>query len=751
MKPKAFLKHFSSPSILACAWLVYPTSVPAQNTEKAAPDTHALLFEADRLFIERKSGRYHLEGMVESLHQNKQLRSDKVLYLPEEKNLYARGNVVLVMEDGTAQFSDDLKLNQDFSTGTAREFSARLANEGKLGARTVRYQKEGVSSLEKASYTACKVCEGKTGKKPTWILKAQQVRRDKKDQMIYYRNAKLEFLGIPVLYTPYFAHADPTSERHSGFLPPDLGYAKRTGFTFALPYYKTLSPSQDITFTPRLMSKVNPLLSINYRKRFYSGQMNIKLGLGYDQNFDNEGKKFGRKKFRGSLFSDGLFNLNSQWSWGYGIQQVSDNNYLERYNLDMPVFSSLPFQPESRQLLNQFFLRGQSENFFFRGAALQYNSLLGTVSDRTLPIIAPLIEFHKSFTPPILGGQGQASFQSAVLTRLNGQDYARASLGLSWTRDFITPQGVVIEPFIKTRADVYAFGDRPKSDPTVKNFSRLLAFTGVETRWPFFRHGRSVDWVFEPVGQFVYTFGKDDLISDGKGGYIFKHLSREENATLDLSATNLFRADKFPGFDRFDSAPRLNLGARATAYWGPVGRFSVFAGQSFSFRKPKAYLPSSGLSEKQSDYVVSTEVQFNKAFSAYARARFNHTSLEVNRFELGTQFQISKVQLGLRYSKFGQSYSRIGPQEEAQGNITLKLTDNWSVGYGNLYDFDVGTSRNHTFKLAYTDECTEIQFLYVRDGTSYQIKDGGVTRTIGPSESFKVRFVLFTLGGINYN
>jgi LPS-assembly protein len=38
--------------------------------------------------------------------------------------------------------------------------------------------------------------------------------------MVYHENAIIKLRNIPVAYTPYFSHPDPTVKRKSGFLPP---------------------------------------------------------------------------------------------------------------------------------------------------------------------------------------------------------------------------------------------------------------------------------------------------------------------------------------------------------------------------------------------------------------------------------------------------------------------------------------------------------------------------------------------------
>jgi LPS-assembly protein len=50
-----------------------------------------------------------------------------------------------------------------------------------------------------------------------------------------YRDAHLEFYGVPIAYTPYFKHPDPTVDRQSGFLAPTFGNSSALGVTLEVP------------------------------------------------------------------------------------------------------------------------------------------------------------------------------------------------------------------------------------------------------------------------------------------------------------------------------------------------------------------------------------------------------------------------------------------------------------------------------------------------------------------------------------
>ena len=51
-------------------------------------------------------------------------------------------------------------------------------------------------------------------------VKSKKVIHDQKEQVINYTDASLEFLGVPIAYTPFFSHPDPTLRENRDLLPP---------------------------------------------------------------------------------------------------------------------------------------------------------------------------------------------------------------------------------------------------------------------------------------------------------------------------------------------------------------------------------------------------------------------------------------------------------------------------------------------------------------------------------------------------
>ena len=211
-------------------------------------DDEPVYLEADTLNDFGSGEGYIARGNVRVQQGDRLLIADELEYRPEENRVIARGNVEIHGQGEYPQYADEFELDSEMSTGIAVGFATMMENNGRMAAATAARAEDGSIRLDRAYYTACPLCEDGE-QEPTWRIRAREVVQDAEDQMIYYKDAQLEFLGVPVLYAPTFAHPDPSSERRSGFLFPGLGVSSRLGFNYQQPYLWAISPHQDTRVT----------------------------------------------------------------------------------------------------------------------------------------------------------------------------------------------------------------------------------------------------------------------------------------------------------------------------------------------------------------------------------------------------------------------------------------------------------------------------------------------------------------------
>ncbi|WP_300530132.1 LPS assembly protein LptD [Maricaulis sp.] len=699
--------------------------------QDANPDEPPVYLEADSVVELGDGAGYLARGEVRAQQGDRTVFADEVEYRPAINRVIARGNVQIHGGGQYPQYADEVELDSELSTGIALGFASMLENDGRMAAASAIRQANGSVQLENAYYTACPLCEdGET--EPTWRVRAREVIQDADDQMIYYRDAQLEVLGVPVLYAPVFAHPDPSSERRSGFLFPDVGLSSRLGALYQQPYLWAISPSQDLVVAPRVMTNVNPLLFADYRKRFWSGTMELEGSWTDEFEIDSEGDRFGEKEHRWHLFGGGRFDISDEWRWGFGVQRVSDDLHLRRYDFSEDDDDrGAPLEADARRLVSQLYVEGRTPNSYGSIISASYQSLRTNEDDDTIPNIMPMLQYRRVFNAPEGWGRVNLDVNGVFLDRTEGSDYQRLSTTIDWRTRWVAPAGIVVEPFAYGRVDAYHLSDIPLTGGGTGNdgFDRQLGLAGAEVSWPFFRGGNTVDVVLEPV--ISATIATDDPAKD--------RLINEDSLSIDLDESLLFDSVRAPGFDLWEEGQRISYGVRASAFWGSGNSASAFIGQSHRMDGETQFDPSSGLATEDSDYVVSGELNWG-AFRSEMQARLDSEDYDVDRIDASASYTGGRVTAGLRYLDVSDDDSLRSPQREVTAQFTYQLTARWSMIANVTRDLDIDTSRRQETGFRYEDDCTRMEIVYER-------QDLGIDR-LGPSESIQFRVALFTLGSV---
>ncbi len=743
-------------------------------------DPDIIYLEADVLTNDEVEQVITAQGEVEGRYQDKTLRADRVVYHLDTGQVFAEGNVVLVQPDGSSQYADKLELSNELEAGTATDFVARLPGGGVTAARFVARGKDGEIELYNAYYTACEVCEGKEN--PSWRLKARQVTQDKDTRTVQYRDAVFELFGLPIFYTPYLAHPDSTADRASGILTPFIGFSNTTGLNARVPYYWAIDDYTEATLTPRVYSKVNPLLDYSVARQFHTGRIEVEGSVTYGSIFDNDGDAFNDaslfvdpdtapvgRDFRGHIFAKGLFRPTNFLSYGFGFQYTSDDNYLRRYDLDDQRQTQGLYEGESARNTSQAFIIGQDESTRVTLSAVGFQDRRDRITnlggglfnfsetdDGLLPIVAPRLQVEHYLTDPILSGRLKATGNVTVLNRDTGSDYTRGTAALDYSKTWVAPGGIEVKPFANIRADYYEIEADTDIIPGVdtNTFDRTLGQIGADIRYPFVKLGENVTWVLEPRVQVTQSFGDaklDEFVESGASDFILS----EDAGNADLTASLLWQPNKSSGFDFWQEGTRIDIGGTLTADWGTQNSASLFVGQSFANSKGDTvpelstndggFLLGSGLEGNQSDIVGEASLDLGRVFSAKTKLRYNEGSNEFTRIDSTARLRTKWVEAGARYfhldSDTSDRVDTIGaPPEEITGSVRLNLTKNWSTSYSATRDLDAGETQRQTFGIRYRDECTLIELLYNESSFNND--------AIRSNSGLGVRISLLTLGDI---
>jgi LPS-assembly protein len=181
-------------------------------------------------------------------------RGDGVLSAPGAR--YDRATGRFELERGLEYVSPQAAISGKSAEFDSRGMELRVAeaefqlfevpSRGAAGRITVERTEK--LELRDVSYTTCAKGDEK------WLLRADEIEIDLENGIGTARDARLEFMGVPILYTPWISYPV-TNERKSGFLLPNIGRSESRGLEFQIPYYLNLAPNYDATLTPRYMAQ----------------------------------------------------------------------------------------------------------------------------------------------------------------------------------------------------------------------------------------------------------------------------------------------------------------------------------------------------------------------------------------------------------------------------------------------------------------------------------------------------------------
>jgi len=675
-----------------------------------------LLFKADSVDHAQELGIVTARGNVEIVHSENILRADTVSYNQKEEIVTATGNVVLMQGTGDVIFADHAELTGDLKDGVVRNIRVLLADDSRIAAAGARHSAGNVTIMDKAVYSPCRTC---IADKPIWQVKAEKIRHNKKERIVEYQDAFLEFAGIPVFYTPYLSHPDPTVRRQSGFLTPRAGSDSNLGFVVETPYYWAIAPDKDATIRPILTTDEGPVLAGEYRQRFAHGELTAEASgtLGSDTNDDDSA--------RGHLFSEVRFDLDQTWRTGADIALASDDTYLNRYGFD------------SRDTLtNHLFLEGFRGDSYAAMQAYHWRGLRERDSPGNTPIVAPLLDFSGVSEPGIAGGRWLVDGNVLVLQRTGGTDSRRLSLKTGWELPHIARTGEVYRLYVDLQTDAYWSNSvrvpgRPANDLKSGFSGRAFPRAGLDWRFPLSRSNGPMTQVLEPVAGFMIApnGGNPDSISN------------EDSQDLEFDDTNLLSRNKFTGLDRVEGGKRAYYGLKMAVY-GQSGYSDAFIGQSYRLRRDDTFDVRSGLDDHFSDIVGRVNIQPSAPLSFQYRFRVNKDDFSPARNELTASIGPRALNVTVNYGFFDESTGsgEFSDREEIHLGFTSQVTPDWKVGGSTLRDLQTSESLRHQFFLEYECDCFTTRVDFSRTFTQ--------DRDVQPSDSIFIRLIFKTLGSI---
>lgn len=763
---------------------------------RQGPSDGQMLVQSAEIRYDYSNERVSAIGNVQIYYKGSTLEADRVIYDQKKKRLHAEGNARLTEPNGQVTYGEVMDLSDDYRDGFVDSLRVELPDQSRIAAARADRSGGQFSVFESSVYTACAPCKDDPKKPPLWQVKAARIVHDQAERMIYFEDANLELFGIPIAYMPYFSTPDPTVKRKTGVLPPILGSSSQSGLRFGIPFFWAIAPDYDLTLTPIINSRQGLLLTGEWRQRLIDGAYFIR-GAGIFQQdptaftFPDGTPQpgFGRD-FRGSIESSGQFALNNRWVWGWDVVAPTDRYFFRDYGVTTFRQSRDLTKSTPSEGISDLYIAGRGDRSYFDARSIYFYGLSALDTQSQIPVIHPVVDYSYIFGNPVYGGElgykinltslsrDKASFDPLAATVLvpgpNGAvfggpcgplsadpavkipancllrgfpgTYTRFSAEVHWRRSLIDRIGQVFTPFASLRADAAAVS--VNNEVGVSNYLptgdqglvRAMPTVGIDYRYPFIGVQSWGTQTIEPIAQIIVRPNETNI----------GQLPNEDSQSLLFDDSNLFKVDKFAGWDRVEGGGRANVGVQYTAQVNGAGFFNVLFGQSYHLFGTNSFAVgdatntglNSGLDTDISDYVARVSYQPNRYFMLTSRFRFDQSDFDMQRFELEGRTTFDRWTLSVTYGNYAAQPALGFPtaREGIAGTARVKLAQNWNLLASARFDLDERKLTGTTVGIGYIDDCLIVALNYL---TNYNYIGGQQTDHL-----VMLQVALRTLGGI---
>jgi LPS-assembly protein len=300
-------------------------------------------------------------------------------------------------------------------------------------------------------------------------------------------------------------------------------------------------------------------------------------------------------------------------------------------------------------------------------------------------------------------------------------------------------------PFISMRGDVAAL--KIDTQPGVANYIttgesnvvRTMPTVGLEYRYPLIGIQSWGTQTFEPIAQLIFR-PNETSVGD---------LPNEDAQSLIFDDSNLFKVDKFSGWDRVEGGSRANVGFQYTAQFNRGGNVNILFGQSYQLFGQNSFALGgltntglqSGLDTARSDYVARMSYQPNSTFTFTSRFRFDESDFTLQRTELETSANFGRWTTSVMYGSYAAqpALGFLNAREGILGSSRVKLNESWQLLGAVRYDLRANQLSQTQLGVGYVDDCLILALNY--------ITDYAYSGSLSVNHTFMMQLSLRTLGG----
>jgi LPS-assembly protein len=576
--------------------------------------------------------------------------------------------------------------------------------EPKLSGKEVSI-KDNITIIKDGKFTSCKSTNEKEDC-PYWNLNANLVTHDKENKKISYKHATLDLNNVPILYTPYFSHPDPSVKREAGFLAPSFGsLSEDIGSIVKIPYFYPISQSADFTISPVYYFKQNPLLLGEYREKYKNGDLSIEGGFtqGY-KTITSTQTDGARSHLYGNLNLNFADKVLDQSEFNAKIQRINNPTYLRvnKINSTNDGFKRNLVKENETKLTNEIYLNsfGKNESLNFKSATYQ-NIAITKTSDQ-YEYLLPEIIYSKYNLMNNNNLNFTSNFKSLNTSTNQNKTTFINNLDYSTEESYNTNLGIGYK-FLTKINNINYYSDYRTPNENLN--SQINPVVGLDASLPFAKLSKESEQYLIPRMLTRYSPGK---------------MTNAKSNDTSLSTDNLFSINRMNSDEFIEKDLSFNIGLdwiwkEKIISKNKPAEAGISIGQVIKFNEDPDMPTRSSLQNKNSDLVSKLNYlspgNFDVALKSTLDNSFNH--VYYNDLNLKTFFKQGEINFN-----FYEKNSHVGNERYAKANLTSYLTDNTTLTFSTDRNLKTDLTNSHKLRIENENECIRYGFYFEKNYSS---------------------------------
>ena len=580
---------------------------------------------------------------------------------------------------------------------------------------------DSVTTINKGIFTSCK----ENDNCPPWSIKAEKIKHDKINKQLIYENAILEIYDKPILYFPKFFHPDPSVERQSGFLKPELNNSNALGSSFTLPYFKVLADNKDLTFVPTIFDSDKIMTNFEYRQS--NKNSNFIADFGVVNNYKSPTTK--KKSNLTHLFAEFKSDLKLEnflsSELTATLERVTNDTYLKIFNSHITKSKVRPNNFD--KLNNNIKVYLTHENFNFESGIETYETLKESKSDR-YQYILPYYNFDRSIPQNILDGNLQ--FYSSGSNDLNNTNNLKTLIindityqSESFVSDFGLKTNFNLD--FKNLNSVGKKDAKYKSSPQME----LISLFNVDLSLPLIKYDKYSTNFLTP--KMSFRLNPSDM----------KNYSNSNNK---IDVNNIFAVNRLGFSDTFETGKSITLGLdfkkEKSNDLNQINKYFELKLATVFRDEEEISIPSkSTLNKKNTNLFgsINSKMFDNIEFEYNFSLDNDYKTFEYN--DLGATLSINNIVTSFN---FIEEDGDVGDTNVLQNSITYNYDDNNLITFKTRRNRKINLTEYYDLVYEYKNDCLTAGIKYNK--TYYSDGD------LKPSENLMFSITLFPLTTYEY-